>query len=166
MDIIKPETNTWHNRSIRQVSTPAPGTLANDSAVKWLLESRDPSIHYYTLRDLLDRPENSTDVEETRRLIPRGPRVRVLLQGQRADGGFGVYPYQKWTGAHWRLVSVVDLGIPPGHRASLKATRLVLEWLLGELHRRAVKKIKGLTRRCASQEGNALGVCSRLGLSR
>lgn len=165
MDIIKPETNTWHNRSIRQVSTPAPGTLANDSAVKWLSESRDPSIHYYTLRDLLDRPENSTDVEQTRRLIPGGPRVRLLLQGQQADGGFGVHPYQKWTGAHWRLVSLVNLGIPPGYGPCVKATRQVIDWLLGESHLRGVKKINGLTRRCASQEGNALGVCSRLGLA-
>ena len=138
--------------------------LANDSAVQWLLESKDPSIRHCALRDLLDRAENSPDVEKTRSLIPRGPRVRVLLRGQKADGGFGVHPYQKWTGAHWRLVSLVDLGIPSGHKASVKATRLVLDWLLGKSHLAAVQKINGLTRRCASQEGNALGVCSRLGL--
>ena len=37
----------------------------------------------------------------------------VLLAGQRRDGGFGVHPYRKWTGAHWRLVSLVELEVPP-----------------------------------------------------
>lgn len=138
--------------------------LANDPAVQWLLESKDPSVRYHALRDLVDRPENSSDVRKARNLISRGLRVRVLLRGQKADGGFGVHPYQKWTGAHWRLVSLVDLGISSGHKASVKATRLVLDWLLGKSHLEAVQKINGLTRRCASQEGNALGVCSRLGL--
>lgn len=139
--------------------------ISDDPAVKWLLESRDPSARYFTLTDLLERPGDSAVVERTRKLIPRGPRVRALLQGQEADGGFGVHPYQKWTGGHWRLVSLVDLGIAPGHKACVKATDQVLRWLTGEGHRRAIRKIKGLTRRCGSQEGNALGVCSRLGLA-
>jgi hypothetical protein len=40
----------------------------------------------------------------------------------------------------------------------------VLDWLCGDGHRRGIRVIDGLTRRCASQEGNALAVCSRLGL--
>jgi len=38
--------------------------------------------------------------------------ITGLLRGQRRDGGFGVHPYSKWTGAHWRLVSLVELGVP------------------------------------------------------
>jgi hypothetical protein len=91
--------------------------------------------------------------------------VKKLLSGQRADGGFGVHPYQKWTGAHWRLVSLAELGIPSGFRPAVKATDLVLKWLLGEAHLRNVPKINERYRRCASQEGNALAACSRLGLS-
>jgi hypothetical protein len=97
--------------------------------------------------------------------IPSGPTVKALLSGQRADGGFGVHPYQKWTGAHWRLVSLVELGIPAGFQPAVKATDLVLKWLLGEAHLRNVPKIDGRYRRCASQEGNALAVCSKLGLA-
>ena len=36
--------------------------------------------------------------------------------------------------------------------------------MLGEAHLKNIPKINGLYRRCASQEGNALAVCSRLGL--
>src|SRR6266699_6760199 len=88
-----------------------------------------------------------------------------LLDGQQSDGSFGVHPYQKWTGAHWRLVSLVELGITSGSGAAVRATNLVLEWLLGEAHLRNIPKINGRYRRCASQEGNALAVCSRLGLA-
>src|SRR5713226_6169279 len=136
-----------------------------DPAVKWLLESGDPSISYLTLTEILDRPSDSKEVLAAKKQIPNGPIVKTLLSGQQADGGFGVHPYQKWTGAHWRLVSLVELGIPPGFRPAVKATDLVLKWLLGEAHLGNVPKINGLYRRCASQEGNALAVCSRLGLA-
>jgi hypothetical protein len=140
--------------------------VTEDPAVNWLLESGDPSIIYLTLTDILDRPEDSKEVLAAKKQIPNGPVVKTLLSGQRADGGFGVHPYQKWTGAHWRLVSLVELGIPSGFRPAVKATDLVLKWLLGEAHLRNVPKINGRHRRCASQEGNALAVCSLLGLAK
>src|SRR6266705_3840284 len=133
--------------------------------VNWLLESDDPSIRYLTLTEILNRPSDSKEVLAAKKQIPSGPIVKTLLSGQRVDGGFGVHPYQKWTGAHWRLVSLVELGIPPGFRPAVKATDLVLKWLLGEAHLSNVPKINGRYRRCASQEGNALAVCSRLGLA-
>ena len=136
-----------------------------DQAVKWLLASDDPSVRYLTLTGVLDRPEGDEEVKEARDRITRGSRVQTLLGGQEPDGGFGVHPYQKWTGAHWRLVSLVELGIAPGHGPAVKATDMVLQWLLGPAHLANVPKINGLYRRCASQEGNALAVCSRLGLA-
>src|SRR5436853_2955767 len=136
-----------------------------DPIVNWLLESDDPSIRYLTLTDILDIPSDAKEVLAAKKQIPNGPIVKTLLSGQQAVGGFGVHPYQKWTGAHWRLVSLVELGIPPGFRPAVKATNLVPTWLLGEAHLRNVPKINGLYRRCASQEGNALAVCSRLGLA-
>ncbi len=60
----------------------------------------------------------------------------------------------------------MELGAHPGLGPAVKATDLVLKWLLGEAHRSNVPKINGLYRRCASQEGNALAVCSRLGMAR
>src|SRR2546428_145357 len=137
-----------------------------DPAINWLLESGDPSIRYLTLTDLLGRPSDSREVLAAKKKIPDGSIVKTLLSGQRADGGFGVHPYQKWTGAHWRLVSLVELGIPTGFRPAVKATDLVLKWLFGEAHLGNVPKINGRYRRCASQEGNALAVCSRLGLGK
>jgi hypothetical protein len=114
---------------------------------------------------VLDEPPDSGQAQTARKQVPNGPAVKTLLSGQQPDGSFGVHPYQKWTGAHWRLVSLVELGIPSGFRPAVRATDQVLKWLVGEGHISSIKKINGLTRRCASQEGNALAVCSRLGLA-
>jgi hypothetical protein len=129
------------------------------SAIDWLLDSDEPGIVFQAKRDLLGEEEPP----EAARVLA-GPRVRALLAGQRADAGFGVNVYAKWSGAHWRLVSLVELGVPAGEPHCLAAAETVLAWLTGTGHRAAVKAIDGLVRRCASQEGNALAVCCRLGL--
>ena len=128
------------------------------SAVDWLLESDEPSIRQMTRRDILDRAGPAEDVLA-------GPIVRRLLSGQQLDGGFGNHPYSKWTGAHWRLVSLVELEVPVGEQRARFAAETVLSWLTSPRHRSAIRSVDGLVRRCGSQEGNALAVCSRLGLA-
>jgi hypothetical protein len=89
--------------------------------------------------------------------------IAGLLLGQQADGGFGVGPYSKWTGAHWRLVSLVELGVPRTSRPARAAAASVLGWIASPRHTAPV--IRGLERRHASIEGNAVAVCCRLGLA-
>jgi hypothetical protein len=130
-------------------------------AVQWLLKSAEPAIRLLARRDLLGediQPEESVEALS-------GHMVRALLSSQKGDGGFGVHPYRKWTGAHWRLISLVELGIPSMEPRAVAAANTVLQWLAGDVHRRAVRTIDGLARRCASQEGNALAVACRLGLA-
>jgi hypothetical protein len=134
-----------------------------DAVVEWLLRSEEPAIRHAALRQLLGRPADDPEVVATRVRIRRGPLVSALLEGQRDDGGFGQHPYGKWAGAHWRLVSLADLGVPPETRGLRKAFSTVLDWLTGAGHIRGVKVIDGLARRCGSQEGNALFVGAHLG---
>ncbi len=147
----------------------------NQAAIEWLLQSRDPSVRYWTRVDVLGESPDTPAVRVARAEIPRGARVRKLLAGQGAGrrknqslarhaGGFGVHPYKKWNGAHWRLVSLVELGIPANDPRVRAAADQVLGWLTSDEHRARIKTIDGRTRRCGSQEGNALAVCSRLGL--
>jgi hypothetical protein len=135
-------------------------TTSTDQAVEWLLESEEPGVVFQAKRDLLAEP----DPPEARRVL-EGPMVRRLLAGQKPDGGFGVHAYGKWGGAHWRLVSLVELGVPAGEPRCVAAAATVLAWLTGKGHRSRIETIDGLTRRCGSQEGNALAVCCRLGLA-
>jgi hypothetical protein len=60
------------------------------SAIDWLLDSDEPGIVFQAKRDLLGEEEPP----EAARVLA-GPRVRALLAGQRADGGFGVNVYAK-----------------------------------------------------------------------
>jgi hypothetical protein len=129
-------------------------------AIDWLLESDEPGIRLQARRDLLDE-EAAKDAAA----VLDGPRVRALFEGQQPDGGFGVHPYAKWLGAHWRLVSLVELGVPPGEPRAVAAYQTVLDWLTGAAHRGNVPVLDGRARRCSSQEGNALAVGCRLGLA-
>jgi hypothetical protein len=104
------------------------------------------------------------EAEEEQDRIAEGPKVRALLAGQQANGGFSVHPYRKWTGAFWRLASIVELQIPAGHERAVAAAETVLNWLTSDDHRSHIRIIDGLTRSHATQEGIALAVCCRLGL--
>ncbi len=133
--------------------------------IRWLLEPEDPSARYLALVDLLGVSPRAPEARRAAAAIPRSPLVRGLFEGQKPDGGFGVHPYGKWTGAHWRLVSLVELGIPSGLVEAHAAYEDVLRWLHGSGHVASLRQIAGRWRCHASQEGNALAVGVRLGLA-
>ncbi len=122
-------------------------------AVEWLLDSDEPAIRRLARRDLLGEAVEDAPAA--------GPRVRALLDGLNDER---VHPYSKWDGAHWRLVSLVELEAAADERL-IAAANAVLAWLTGDRHRASIKTIDGLPRVHASQEGNALAVCSRLGMA-
>jgi hypothetical protein len=123
---------------------------------------RRAAVRYLTRRELLgDRDGAAADAAQ----ILEEPKTRALRAGPQPDGGVGVRPYSKWTGAHWRLVSLVELAAPAGERRLEAAASTVLDWLTSRSHRQRLQVIGGLTRRCASQEGNALAVACRLGMA-
>jgi hypothetical protein len=126
-----------------------------DAGTEWLLGSEEPAVVYLTRRDVLGE-----DVEPDHAAILAGPKVSALLNAP-SDG----HPYKKWTGAHWRLVSLVELAAPPGEPRMLAAAESVLAWLTSKGRARNLAVVDGLARRCASQEGNALAVCCRIGLA-
>ncbi len=79
---------------------------------------------------------------------------------------YGVHAYGKWRGAFWRLISLVDLGVEPGHPGAVAAAEQTLAWVadperLAEVH---ALRIDGRVRRHASQEGRALQACLDIGL--
>src|SRR5262245_13388491 len=129
-------------------------------AVEWLLGSDEPAIRALTRRDVLG--EASGEDGES---ILDGPRVTALLSGQQDDGGFGGDPYRKWTGAHWRLISLVELSAPPSDPRVAAMAERVLTWISRGLKQSAVVVEDGPTRSHGSVQGNALGACCRAGLA-
>jgi hypothetical protein len=136
-----------------------------DPGVERLLRAEEPVIRCRALTELAGAPADDPRAVEARRQIAAGPIVRRLLDGLGVENADAPHPYSKWRGAHWRLVSLMDLGVPsdlPGMRAAMEP---ILGWLLGQAHRSNIPTIDGLPRRCASQEGNALAVAVHLGLA-
>ncbi len=142
-----------------------PAVDRRDPTIRWLLEPEEPAVRYLALVHLLGKAAGAEEVREARARIPGGPWGRALLAGQREDGGFGVNPYRKWTGAHWRLVSLVELGIAPEDPRARRAAETVLAWLDPLVLRSPPAVLRGRVRRCASIYGNALAVASRLGMA-
>lgn len=86
--------------------------------------------------------------------------AQTLLADQQEDGGFGLHTYQKFGGAHWRLLRLAELQYPPAEKSVLRAIESALPWILsfpGEL-------VAGRWRRCASQQGAAVYYCVHLGV--
>ncbi len=126
----------------------------------WLLGSGEPAIRGMTRRDVLGEP----DPPDLGRVL-EGGMVAALLAGQAPDGGFGGHPYRKWTGAHWRLISLVELEVPAGQPGALAALDRELEWLTGRGRLSRFRTIHGLTLSDASIEGSALAAACRLGMA-
>ncbi|RSM89795.1 hypothetical protein DMH04_06635 [Kibdelosporangium aridum] len=110
----------------------------------WLLGSPDPAVRLLVERDLFGVATGP---------INSGPRIGALL-----SGGLDCHPYTKWTGAHWRLVSLTELGFT----GPTPLADHVLAWVT----RLEPVVIDGLVRRHTSQEGNALAACVQLGMAR
>jgi hypothetical protein len=138
---------------------PAAMDEGTEGAIAWLLSAEEPAVRHLTRRDLLGREAVSSRSDPT-----GGPWVSALLDGQQADGGFGGDPYRKWTGAHWRLVSLAELDVPAADPRVADAAEHVLAWIVGDLSY-PPRVVDGLPRTHACIHGNALGACARLGLA-
>jgi hypothetical protein len=53
--------------------------LLQESPIDWLLEWSNPSIRYFTLRDLLDKGEDEVEVIASKKAIPNSPVVSKIL---------------------------------------------------------------------------------------
>lgn len=117
-----------------------------------MLASAEPAVRGMARRDLLGE-EHAEDVLS-------GAIVTRLLTDACADKR----AYKKWTGAHWRIVSLAELEVPAHEPRAVAAAEYDLAEVMRSL-RYGVTVVDGLVRRCGSIEGNTLGACSRLGMA-
>lgn len=128
-----------------------------DPALASLLQNADPAVTALARRDLLGESPPAAAVLAS-------AVVQGLLNGLNQESVLA-QPYAKWTGAHWRLVSLVELGVPAGHPTAVAAAdRVLAHWTKGRRLGTA-RVVEGRARRCASVEANAVAVACRLGLA-
>jgi hypothetical protein len=141
-----------------------------DDLVERLMASEDPCVRYRTLVDVCGESPDAPQARELRQAIRSSARVQALLSPRGEDGRMPSV-YGKYTGAHWVLADLADIGYPTSD-ASLAPLRdqVYEKWLAPDhVRERVVEReaaryksrpgvpvIDGRARRCASQEGNAL----------
>ncbi len=79
----------------------------------WLLEPENPSVRYFTLRDLLGRSGKDPDVRTTASSIMKTSLVREILSLQTSGGHWGVaerFYRSKYKGTVWQLLVLAELG--------------------------------------------------------
>src|SRR5260370_22010582 len=81
-------------------------------AVTWLRTCDGRASRLMRRRDVLGE-----QADEDAGQVLAGAKVTALLSGRQPDGGFGVHPYRKWTGAHWRAGLPGRAGHPPARAA-------------------------------------------------
>jgi hypothetical protein len=134
-----------------------------------LAESDDPVVAYQARVLALGTDSSQPELRKLRKAIAASPRAQALLGGRRTDGTIGLYPYAKFQGPHWTLVSLALIDYPPGDPGLAPLKGQVDAWLFGRAHDRGPATVRypeqpDRVRRCASQEGNAIWAALRLGL--
>jgi hypothetical protein len=86
----------------------------------WLLDPENPSIRYWTLIDILDRPVNDSEVQETRATIVHQSLAQELFALQHPGGYWGDDETKPYTaqGAVTVLTLLHMLGVPPNKRTA------------------------------------------------
>jgi len=156
-------------------------SVPDRTAFTRLLESPEPSLRWKARVCILGESRDSRTVLRIEQDVVRSARVRALLGVRdwlvRPHNGSAVY--HKWLGVQWVLASLADLGYPRGDEGLRPLVDRALRcWTTpyyfvdvdceskGQARRvRGVPRIEGRSRRCASQQGNALHFATALGLT-
>jgi hypothetical protein len=93
--------------------------LKNDP-LPWLLETEDPSVRFWTLLDILERPVSDPEVQATRDALSQGPLVQELFSLQHPEGHWGDDATKPYTaqGAVTALSLLYMLGVVPDDRTA------------------------------------------------
>lgn len=107
----------------------------SQSVAEWLLEKENPSIRYFTLRDLLDRNEADPEVRHAKRAISDSEIVSKMLSKQSAEGYWESRdsPYHpKYKSTYWQVMVIASLGLDKGDERAHKAFEFVFKLQLSE----------------------------------
>ncbi|MFT3951695.1 MAG: nitrogen fixation protein NifH [Oscillospiraceae bacterium] len=88
-------------------------TVLKADPTNWLLEEDNPSVRYFTLKHILDKPENDPEVQMAKDKIMQAGIVPKMLERQREPAYLQAYPRfytNKYKGLVWSLITLAELG--------------------------------------------------------
>ncbi|MHB8105697.1 MAG: nitrogen fixation protein NifH, partial [Dehalococcoidales bacterium] len=96
----------------------------------WLLEESNPSVRYFTLRDILGAAEEDADVKAARKAVMSSGIVPRILEKQNRDGSWGIpadfYLRCKYRGTVWTIILLAQLGADGNDKRIQKAAEFIL----------------------------------------
>jgi hypothetical protein len=98
--------------------------------VDWLLEKDNPSVRYFTLSRILDKPHDSSEVLATKKDIMLTGVVPKILTKQKDDGYWEApekFYTAKYKGTVWQLIILAEMGADGQDNQVKKACEFILE---------------------------------------
>lgn len=88
-------------------------TILKADPTNWLLEEENSSVRFFTLKDILDRPQDDKSVQTAQWEIMATGMVPEILEKQREPLYVQAYPKfytSKYKGLVWQLIVLAELG--------------------------------------------------------
>ena len=107
----------------------------NADAMDWLLEEGNPSVRYFTLTELLDKPQTDEQTQKAKAAIMEVGVVPKILSKQNIDGSWETptaFYTAKYKGTSWQLLILAELG---ADKEDLRV-RSACEFILGSSQHR------------------------------
>jgi len=107
-------------------------SLLKADPTDWLLEKDNPSVRYCTLTDILEKPEDDTEVKKTKKEIMKMGVVPKILDRQEDGGYWGnprdFYIRSKYRGTVWQLIILAEYGVDVRDRRIKKACEFIFKY--------------------------------------
>jgi len=107
--------------------------ILKKETLDWLLEPNNPNVRYFTLREILCRPEEDREVKQAREEIMESDPVAAILMAQQPEGywartGGGFSP--SYTSTLYQIYFLGELGALPGDEQVKRGCEYFLEQAL------------------------------------
>jgi hypothetical protein len=104
--------------------------LTYNKTIGWLLEKDNPSVRYFTLRDLLKKPGSDPEIMEAKHAIMTTGVIPAILSKQEAGGYWGQserFYIDKYKGTVWQMMILAELGADGQDERVKKMAEFILE---------------------------------------
>jgi hypothetical protein len=111
------------------------GKILKESPIDWLLEKTNPSVRYFTLRDILDKAENDSQTVAAKRAIPKSRVIKKILLKQHSEGYWEepTNPYlPKYRSSYWQIMTLSQLGTDKRDERVENACEYIFQFQLRE----------------------------------
>lgn len=101
----------------------------DESILEWLLEESNPSVRYFTLKELMQLDKNDEMLEEAKRAIMLSGPVPYILDQQNEDGSWEEpdrFYTRKYKGTIWQLMILAELGASSKDEKIQRACQFIL----------------------------------------